>query len=262
MIRIVRKPAVAGAFYPADPTRLKMLVTGYLNQAARRPLEPAALIVPHAGYVYSGPIAASAYALLTQRAGQIDRVALLGPAHYVPFAGLAASSADAFSTPLGELPVDQPVLDRLTRLPQIQISEVAHQREHSLEVQLPFLQVVLGATPIVPLVVGQASPEEVAEVIRWLRDIPGTLIVVSSDLSHYHDYWTAKAIDAETARAIEQRQWQVISGERACGYAAIRGLLKEASRVGLQVHTLDLRSSGDTAGDKQQVVGYGAFALT
>ena len=262
MIRTVRKPAVAGAFYPADPGLLRSLIERFLAEASRRGPQPEGLIVPHAGYVYSGPIAGNAYALLTSTTGQIDRVAILGPAHYVPFAGLAASAADAFATPLGELPVDQTVMDELTRLPQVQVSEVAHQQEHSLEVQLPFLQVTLGEVPIVPLVVGQASPEEVADIVRALRATPGTLIVVSSDLSHYLDYWTAKAVDAETAQAIESLQWQVISGDRACGYAAVRGLLKEAAEEGLQVTTLDLRNSGDTAGDKRQVVGYGAFALT
>jgi len=261
MIRTVRPPAVAGAFYPASPEHLQRMVNDFLSQADVSKLRPKAMILPHAGYVYSGPIAASGYALLRPRHDLIRRVVLLGPAHRVAFYGLAASSADAFATPLGEIALDEQARDQLAAMPQVQTSDVAQQHEHSLEVHLPFLQAVLDDFTLIPLVVGQAAPTEVADVLDALWGNDETLIVVSSDLSHYHDYWTARALDSETSQWIESLRWQALTGERACGYVGIRGLLKLAARREYRVRTLDLRSSGDTAGDQSQVVGYGAYAI-
>lgn len=261
MIRTIRPAAVAGAFYPADASQLRTMVERFLAEAQTGGPAPKALIAPHAGYVYSGPIAASGYRLVAELRDRVRKVVLIGPSHRVPFYGLAASSADAFATPLGEVPLDEPSRELLRSLPQIQVSDEAHQYEHSLEVHLPFLQVALDEFTLVPLVAGQAAPSEVADVLEALWGGDETLIVVSSDLSHYHDYWTARAIDAETTQMIEQCNWQALTGERACGYVGIRGLLKLIQRNGYRIRTLDVRSSGDTAGDKQQVVGYGTYVV-
>lgn len=260
----VRLAAVAGSFYPADPVRLEAMVRAYL--AAARPsavgeATPKALIVPHAGYVYSGPIAASAYALLAAAARRIRRVVLLGPSHRVPFHGLAASSATHFETPLGLVPLDGEAIGRALELPQVSVLDAAHAREHSLEVQLPFLQYVLGEFHLVPLAVGEASGEEVAEVLERLWGGAETLIVISSDLSHYHAYDEARRLDGETTRAIESLDGEALAWESACGRVGVRGLLTLARHLGLQSRTLDVRNSGDTAGPRDSVVGYGAWAF-
>jgi AmmeMemoRadiSam system protein B len=258
----VRRPAVAGLFYPAEPRELAGEVRALLRGAARGSgPPPRALIAPHAGYVYSGPIAASAFARLGSLRGVIRRVVLIGPSHHVAFRGLAVPSADAFETPLGEVPVDRAAVDRLLSLRQVVERDDAHAREHSLEVQLPFLQEALGTFALVPLAAGDASAEEVAEVLERLVDEPATLVVVSSDLSHYHDYETARRMDARTSRAIESLDPEPLDGESACGCVGMRGLLVLARRRGLSARTLDLRSSGDTAGSRGQVVGYGAYAF-
>jgi len=262
MMSTVRAPAVAGMFYPDDPEELRATVRQYLQAA--HPEEgppPKAVIAPHAGYIYSGPIAASAYARVARGRGRIHRVVLLGPAHRVGFRGLAASHADAFATPLGLVPVDTATVQRLTALPQVRYLDEAHALEHSLEVHLPFLQEVLDDFTMVPLVVGEASPKEVDEVLEALWDGPETLIVISSDLSHYHDYETARRLDAKTSRAIESLRPQDIYYEHACGRNPINGLLKAARDHGLHAATIDLRNSGDTAGPKDQVVGYGAYVF-
>jgi AmmeMemoRadiSam system protein B len=257
--RHVRQPAVAGSFYPATPAALRDAVAGYLRDAETAGPLPKALIVPHAGYIYSGPVAASGYALLKPLRHQIERVVLLGPSHGVMFFGLATSSAEEFATPLGSIPLDAKATHAALRLPQVHVLDEAHRSEHSLEVQLPFLQMVLGEFSLVPLVIGQATPHEVAEVTEHLWGGDETLVVVSSDLSHYHDYWTARSLDSETSHLIERCQWQQLTGERACGYCGIRGLLQVAKAHGLHVKTIDLRNSADTAGNKDQVVGYGTF---
>jgi hypothetical protein len=260
----VRAPAVAGFFYPDDPAELSAEVEACLAAAgAPRPGEPApkALIVPHAGYVYSGPIAASAYARLAPLRGVVGRVVLLGPAHRVYLRGLAAPRAEAFSTPLGVVPVDRAAIDTLADLPQVAVSDAPHAGEHSLEVQLPFLQRVLGSFALVPLVVGEASGEEVEQVIERLWGGPETLLVISSDLSHYHDYATARRLDRAACAAIEALDPARLGPEAACGGIPVRGLLRAARAHGLAARTLDLRSSGDTAGDRARVVGYGAWAF-
>jgi hypothetical protein len=257
----VRPPAVAGLFYPDDATELRALVSECLTGAAPSGPVPKALIAPHAGYEYSGPVAGRAYACLKGARGTITRVVLLGPSHRVAFAGLALSSASWFSTPLGDIPVDQDAVARLRALPQVMVLDQAHAREHSIEVHLPFLQVVLGDFGLVPLVVGTASPADVGEVLELLWGGPETLIVASSDLSHYRDYATAQRMDAATSAAIEALRDEDLGDDDACGRIPVSGLLRVARRLGLQARTLDLRNSGDTAGPRDQVVGYGAYVI-
>ena len=257
----VRNPAVAGLFYPGDPTALRQTVEALLAEVPANGPAPKAVIAPHAGYVYSGPIAATVYARLASARDTIRRVVLLGPSHRLAFYGLALCRADTFLTPLGPVPVDTAAFDLIAGLHQVQIVEGAHAAEHSLEVQLPFLQVVLSEFKLVPLVVGDASPDAVAEVLDRLWGGPETLIVVSSDLSHYHDYATARRLDEETSRLIETLSRVEIDGEQACGCRPINGLLRAARSHGLRASALDLRSSGDTAGPRDRVVGYGAYAF-
>jgi AmmeMemoRadiSam system protein B len=257
-----RDPAVAGMFYPSDPDTLRQQVQGFIDQArpSGQASPPTAIIAPHAGYIYSGPIAGSAYQRV-QHAGQFtQRVLLLGPSHYVAFTGLALSHHAVFHTPLGDVPVDANAIQHIQALPQVQFIEAAHEREHCLEVHLPFLQVALDQFSIIPLVVGSATPEEVAEVLDLLWD-EHTLVVVSSDLSHYLDYTTACTVDARTCDKIEQLDYSHLKPEEACGAHAVAGLLKAAMRRHLTATTLDLRNSGDTEGDKDRVVGYGAWSF-
>ncbi|MGB8370234.1 MAG: AmmeMemoRadiSam system protein B [Limisphaerales bacterium] len=259
----VRLPAVAGQFYPENPEELRSMVNGFL--AAAKIVSdkiPKAIIAPHAGYQYSGPIAGSAYACLARGRGLLKRVVLLGPSHFVAFPGLAASSASFFQSPLGPVPVDEEALARIHALPLVTTLDAAHQREHSLEVHLPFLQIALGEFKLVPLVVGDAAANEVGAVLNELWGGRETCIVVSSDLSHYHDYRTAQQMDRETARAIELLSWEKLDADQACGCQPIRGLLCVAKERGLRCRTVDLRNSGDISGSRDRVVGYGAFAFT
>lgn len=257
----VRNPAVAGLFYPENPQELRGMLEGYLGAVQPADSVPKAIIAPHAGYVYSGPIAASAYARIRPARGRITRVVLLGPAHRVGFRGLALSSADYFLTPLGRITVDQEAVNKISRLPQVHVMDAAHAQEHSLEVHLPFLQEVLGEFSLVPLVVGDAEPAEVAEVLDLLWGGPETLIVISSDLSHYHDYKTAQKLDRATSQAIEQLRPEAIDYDSACGRNPVNGLLQLARQRGLKAKTIDLRNSGDTAGSHDRVVGYGAYVF-
>ena len=258
----IRPPAVAGQFYPDDPAELRRMVEGFLREvkSVTAPA-PKAVIAPHAGYVYSGPIAASAYAQLGAGRDTIKRIVLLGPSHRVAFRGLAASSAEAFATPLGSVPVDAEASHEIRSLPQVVVLDPAHADEHSLEVHLPFLQIVLDDFKIVPLIVGDASDEEVGQVIDRLWGGPETRFVISSDLSHYYDYGTAQRLDRATADAIEQLRPEDINEDQACGRIPVRGILCAAREHGLHARTVDLRNSGDTAGPRHQVVGYGAWAF-
>ncbi|MEI8038116.1 MAG: AmmeMemoRadiSam system protein B [Verrucomicrobiota bacterium] len=256
----IRAAAVAGTFYPEDRDQLTREVSAMLAVPEKAELRPKALIVPHAGYIYSGPVAASAYALLAPLAGQIRRVVLLGPGHRVAVRGLALPDADAFETPMGRVAIDLAAAGQIAHLPQVAANPRAHAQEHSLEVQLPFLQKLLPEFKVLPLVVGEASPEEVAEVLEILWGGPETLILISSDLSHFLPYATAKQVDGRTAQAILQLHGP-LSHEQACGGTPVNGLLLAARRHGLTPHLLDLRNSGDTAGTRDQVVGYGAFAF-
>lgn len=262
----VRAAAVAGQFYPREAGELRRCVQALLAEAEdRNPPAQAqpikALIVPHAGYVYSAPIASTAFQRLAGQAEAIRRVILLGPTHHVPVAGLALPGAHAFETPLGRIPVDEAGVQRVQHLPQVKTSPLAHAYEHSLEVQLPFLQLTLGDFQLVPFAVGHPSPEEVAEVLDLLWGGPETLIVVSSDLSHYHPYDVAQRLDRQTCASIASLEL-LSHHDQACGATPVNGLLLAARRRGLKSHLVDLRNSGNTAGDRRSVVGYGAFVFT
>jgi MEMO1 family protein len=256
----VRPPAVAGSFYPANPDQLRHVVAELMAAVPARSVPATkALIAPHAGYVYSGPVAAHAFAALRDSASASARVVLIGPAHYVRLSGVAVPTANAFDTPLGRVPVDRAALATLADLPGVRAADAPHAPEHALEVELPFLQTVLGSFSLVPLLVGDAEPHEVGEVLGRLWD--QALIVVSSDLSHYLDYDTARRRDAATAAAIERRDWAALGSNDACGFLAVAGLLQQAERHRLPVQRLSLCNSGDTAGPRDRVVGYGAWAF-
>lgn len=256
-----REPAVAGSFYPADPTTLSRMMGDFLLKAKTDNKAPKAIIAPHAGYIYSGPIAASAYARLKPVRDSISRVVLIGPSHRVYFEGLAVSSADTFTTPLGRIEIDKQAVELLQDLPFVGYLDQAHALEHSLEVHLPFLQQMLSHFKLVPIVAGDASAEQVGQVIDKLWGGAETLIVISSDLSHYHDYATAQRLDKHTSQLIEHLDYQHLSSEGACGKVPISGLLKALKEKSLTIKTVDLRNSGDTAGDKYRVVGYGAYVV-
>lgn len=259
----VRPAAVAGMFYPGRARELQQQVRDLLAEAAATATAsralPKAIVAPHAGYVYSGPIAAKAYARLAPLAGVVRRVVLIGPAHRVAVHGLAAPGVDAFETPLGQIPLDRESIDDLGTQAGVRVWDVAHAEEHALEVQLPFLQELFGDFRLVPLLAGDASAEQVADVLDRLWGGPETLIVISSDLSHYLDYRQAQRLDAATCRAVEELDGEAIDWEQACGRVPLIGLLTLARRRHLTVETLDLRNSGDTAGDRRRVVGYGAW---
>ena len=258
-----RTPAVAGQFYPEDPDQLSSLVNTLLAQADI-PSTPSikAIIVPHAGYIYSGPVAASAYAALRLQADLIHRVVLLGPSHRVPFHGIATCSAAEYQMPFGTLNIDRQVIETLQHLPQVRELDSAHADEHSLEVQLPFLQKVLKQFTLVPLVVGECPAQQVAEALQLVWGDDDTLIVISSDLSHYHPYAEAQFLDRKTSDAIINLKPELIQYEDACGRNPVNGLLLAAREYQLQCKIVDLRNSGDTAGSRGRVVGYGAYVFT
>jgi len=256
-----RREAVAGVFYEADPEHLRRHVDTLLGNAPR-PTTPLlrGLIVPHAGYIYSGSTAAAAYRCLMGAAEGIERVALLGPAHRVYLQGMALPAAGAFATPLGAVPLDRRAMEQVARLPGVRISDEAHRQEHSLEVQLPFLQRVLDEFALVPVLVGHCPPRQVADVIDCLGAMPGTLLVVSTDLSHYHDYVTANQLDSRTCEKLLARE-SGLRGDEACGAAVLNGLMASKLMQRLKISELQRCNSGDTGGDRERVVGYGAFAL-
>lgn len=258
---MIRQPAVAGTFYPESPKQLHMMLGQFLREAATNAKPPKAIIVPHAGYIYSGPIAASAYARLINARNLITRVVLLGPSHRFAFRGLAVSRAETFTTPLGNVPVDLQAVEAIAQLSFVEYLEQAHTYEHSLEVHLPFLQEVLNDFKIVPVVVGDALPVQVSQVLEALWGGEETLIVISSDLSHYHDYATAKLMDQATTKLIEELNYEQLASEFACGMIPVSGLLKLARKKSLSINMIDLRNSGDTVGDKSSVVGYGAYVI-
>lgn len=257
-----RRPAVAGLFYPDDPRELAAEVRRHVREAgpATGPV-PKAIIAPHAGYVYSGAVAGRVYARLAPARATIRRVVLVGPSHRVPFRGLAVPTADVFTTPLGPVPVDREGVEHALALPWVVERDDAHAGEHSLETQLPFLQEVLDDFSLVPLAAGDAEAEEVASVLDALWGGPETLVVISTDLSHYHDRATARRLDEATTRAIEALRPEALDWESACGRVGVRGLLVAARQRGLAPHTLELRSSADAGGPPDRVVGYGAYAF-
>lgn len=266
----VRQPAVAGLFYPADPDRLAATVRAHLDLGSAMTPEtsttppvtrtPKAIIAPHAGYEYSGPIAGTAFAPLSAASERIRRVVLLGPAHRVRLRGLALPGAAALATPLGEVRVDPELAERVAQLPQVSVDPSAHAQEHSLEVEIPFLQLLFEDFTLLPLVVGDAGVEEVAEVLAAVWRGDETLLVISSDLSHYLPYDDARSADRTTAEKILALEW-TLGPSDACGAFCVNGLLASARARGLGCELLDLRNSGDTAGDRDRVVGYGAFAF-
>ncbi len=257
----IRQAAVAGYFYEADAGRLKQHVEQLLSADMTPPKTfPKALIVPHAGYIYSGSTAAFAYRRLLADPDRVERVLLLGPAHRVYLKGMAIPSVDRFATPLGEVPLDRAALDLIAKLPGVQISDEAHREEHSLEVQLPFLQTVLNDFTLVPVVVGGADADQVATVIDALAADAHTLVVISSDLSHFLNYREAQQIDAATCEHILGKS-TTLRGEEACGARVINGLMASAQGRALEVSLLHACNSGDTAGAPNRVVGYAAFAL-
>lgn len=256
----IRPNAVAGMFYPAEPRVLARDIKGFLDAEPETARTPKALIVPHAGYVYSGPVAATAYARIAALRERVRRVVLLGPSHRVPLREMAVPGVDAFETPLGAVALDRPAIDALVRSGDVVEWDAPHELEHSLEVQLPFLQTQLGEFTLVPIAVGQCPAEPVARVLDALWGGDETLIVVSSDLSHFHHYDLACTTDRDTSDAILRRE-STLGGEQACGCHAVNGLLLCARRRELPVELLDLRNSGDTAGGRDRVVGYGSFAI-
>jgi MEMO1 family protein len=259
----VRPPAVAGSFYPASSARLKEQVDALLAavSATRRTARLTALVVPHAGYRYSGPVAASGYALLARLGHAVSRVLLLGPAHFVDLRGLAVPAASAYATPLGEVPVDSVLRAAVRHLPGVAVDDRAHATEHAFEVQLPFLQRVVPGATVLPVAVA-APPEQVVDLVdAVLRVDPLTVTVVSTDLSHYADQDSARRRDRRTADAVLAADAGAVGDRDACGAAALRGLLAWAGRDGCDIDELDLRTSGDVTGDLARVVGYGAFAV-
>ena len=257
----LRAPAVAGLFYPRSPETLRRTVADLLSAVALKERSHCCgIIAPHAGYAYSGSVAARAFASVRALRGQIKRAVVIGPAHFVPFSGIAAPSHTAFSTPLGELPVDHAAVEALCQQAPVTISNAPHAPEHSLEVELPFLQLMFGSLPIVPLLFGYTCADAIAAAIAevWSKD---TLLVVSSDLSHFEDYESARRHDEQTAAMIEALKEGQIGPSDACGHLAIRGALREAARRGLAIERLALCNSADSAGDRKSVVGYGAWVL-
>ena len=259
----VRTPAVAGTFYPARPRELEQMVDDLLAGAPipKEASRPAALVVPHAGYVYSGPVAATAYARLSNAAASISRVVAFGPVHYVPVRGAAVPEAFAWATPLGEVPID-PALRQRAAARGAKVDDRPHAPEHSLEVQLPFLQRVLGeGFTFLPVAVSELSAAEAADLVEGFFGEEGTLVLVSTDLSHYHGVETARRLDRHTAEAVVARNAAALGEGDACGIFALRGLVELARRKQLPIELLDLRTSADTAGSPDRVVGYGAFAI-
>ena len=258
----VRAPAVAGSFYPRERKELKAAIDALLSQAGQlRQKGLVGVVAPHAGYIYSGPVAGNAFAPVAASGTVFERVLLIGPAHYVPVSGVAAPSSASFATPLGEVPLDRNAIGALTEAGLIGIDDRAHAPEHSLEVELPSLQAVLGRFTLIPLLVGDAAPQEVAALIDAVLD-ERTLLVVSTDLSHYLGYASAQKRDLATAETIERLAFDRLGPYDACGFAALNGALYAASSRRWSIERLDLRNSGDTSGDRARVVGYGAWAFS
>lgn len=254
---------VAGYFYPNDPNTLSKQIDDFLlnTEIEKNNIIPKAIIVPHAGYIYSGQTAAFSYNCLEKIKNKIKKVVIIGPAHRVGFNGIAGTLATEFVTPLGVVKVDESSMENVLTMPSVMILEEAFQGEHCLEVQLPFLQKILNNFTIVPLIVGNVSYITLSEVIERLWGFDDTLFVISSDLSHYHDYKTAQNMDSTTANAIVNLEPDNITYDNACGRIGIQAMLDIAKSKNMTVKQLDLRNSGDTAGDKNRVVGYGAFCV-
>lgn len=257
----IRKSAVAGSFYPGNAETLEKAVRSMLNKARKQPLNARAVIVPHAGFIYSGPVAASVYASISDMAGSIERIVMIGPAHREYVRGLAVSDAEFWITPLGQVRLDQQALRELLSYPFVSVSNAAHLQEHCLEVQLPFIQILFPDVSIVPILAGDADSSQVEKILRHFEEDEKTLLLISSDLSHFHKYDEAVRLDGNTAKCVTELNPEAMGPGAACGAIPVKGLLKLAKKTGWTVRTLDLRNSGDTSGDKNSVVGYGAFAF-
>lgn len=258
----IRPAAVAGSFYPADRNQLDSDIEYYLTHCHQTEFTQAkAFIVPHAGIQYSGIIAASVYSAIARSAQSFERVILMGPCHRVWIEGMAIPAVDSFESPLGNIPLDKNILQSISQFPDVQISDVAHQDEHSLEVQLPFLQKALQNFSLVPILVGEVDCESVAEMINFLWSLDDTLFLISSDLSHFHDYDTASKIDRQTTMKIINKDYHLIDHHMACGCTPIQGILSVAKSKHLPVNCIKQCNSGDTAGDKSRVVGYASYAI-
>jgi hypothetical protein len=258
---ILRSPAVAGSFYPAQPDALHRMVWTYLEGAQATPVAAKAIVAPHAGYVYSGPIAGTSFGSVAHLADQLTRIVLLGPSHRMAFAGMAVPSATGLLTPLGTVAVDVEAVQRILTLPQVRVFDKPYDGEHALEVELPFLQTLFPRASVVPLLLGDVGADAVERVLDELWGGPETLIVISSDLSHFHDYDAARALDLGTSQAIETAALPKINNAGACGHRALAGLMRRAAKLDLRATTRDLRNSGDTRGSRDSVVGYGAYTF-
>lgn len=258
----VKLPNVAGTFYPSDKVELTSMIETYLEQGQPwdKTKTPRALIAPHAGYVYSGQVAGSVYKTLEKIKDKIDKVAVLSPSHFFGLGRIAITDATHFQTPLGEVPVCTKTLEQLKNFPQIEEIPKAFEKEHALEVHLPFLQKVLGSFDLIPLIVGQVGPKDVYEVIDFF-DKENIFIVISSDLSHFHDYESATEKDHHTQKTLENMDYENLAHDDACGYYPLRGLLKWAKERELSLETVEMRNSGDVSGDKSRVVGYGSYIV-
>ena len=256
-----KKADVAGLFYPAEPKELREMIEVFISNAKVAQNLTRAIIAPHAGYVYSGPIAGSAYRALYSSKETIKNVVIMSPSHNISFDGVATHSADSFSTPLGDLHVNKEIKETISNLPFVKELDNAFIREHALEVHLPFIQHTLPQAKIVPLIVGHTYPEEIQMLLETLWPDPTNAFVISSDLSHFLSYVQAQKIDSLTAKQIEKLLYKEIHHEQCCGFFPLRGLLKFAKEHGLKITALDLRNSADTAGDKGRVVGYGSFIV-
>lgn len=252
---------VAGLFYPDAADQCAGMIDAALADASPPALSPKAVVAPHAGYVYSAPIAGGVYKLLAERRGEIKRVVVTGPNHRMPLAGMAVASAESWETPFGPLPIDRAGLDRALALPDIAVNDAPFRGEHSLDVHMPFIKRVLGDVAVLPILVGQARAESVGRVLGALWGGKETAIVISSDLSHFHDYETARAKDGAAGRAIEALRGDQLKDDMACGRYGIHGLIDQARARDLRATAIDIRNSGDTAGGRDRVVGYGAFAF-
>lgn len=260
----LRPAAVAGHFYPENGDKLRAMVRGFLappSTGGETPRCPKAIIAPHAGLIYSGAPAGAVYRRLKPFAAQIERIVLVGPNHRVPVQGIAASSAASFATPMGRVPIDRKAVERACEIRGVEVNDLAHKDEHCLEVHLPFLIEILPSFELVPLLVGHDPENICAQVLQTLWGGPETLIIISSDLSHYLDYDTARAMDQRTCDAIMAFDGDRIGREQACGRAAIRGILNTAQARGLGIETVALCNSGDTAGPRDRVVGYGSWII-
>jgi len=254
----IRRAAVSGRFYPSDKLELSKIISSFMRKAVITNREiPKAIISPHAGYIYSGQIAAAGYKVL-ERPNNIKKIILFAPSHFANFDGIVASNVDFFETPFGKIKVNNNSIERLEKKSLINVDNFAHEQEHSIEVQLPFLQYILNEFQIVPLLVSSNGFKNIPAIINELMD-KETLIVVSSDLSHYLPYEKAVITDKKTADHILNLEYDELSIDSACGIGAIKGLLLYTKIKHGKIDLIELKNSGDTSGDKSSVVGYGAF---